>query len=343
MSGAADGDKPLMLVLDDRERLLRSAPDAGRLAEHCNVIYLDGTLDQAKVDLSQVRFLMLVRERTALTQAVLDQLSGLEFIFQTGGHAYHVDVDAASRRGIPVSLTRHARAVTRAMPELTFLLAAACLRRLPEAQRLIGSGEWEVPVGRTLHGRTLGILGMGRHGQGVARLGEALGMRVVAWDRGASTTREATTPPRLRLEELLAQADVVTIHLRLSEESRHLIGAAELAHTKQGAILVNTSRGAIVDEDALVAALTSGRLAGAGLDVYETEPLPAGHPLLALDNVVLTPHIGWQVQEVFEEFASLVADQLGAYLGDGVDRNQLADPAVVLSEAARGRLSPRQP
>lgn len=331
---------PVMLVLDDREQLIRRSPAAGRLHQLCDVRFLDGPLEAAEPDLSSVRFLMLVRERTALTASVLERFPQLELVLQTGGHAYHVDLEATSRRGIPVSLTRHAQAVTNAMPELTFMLAAACMRRLTEAQQLLGAGTWTVPVGRSLHGRTLGILGMGRHGRGVARLGRALGMDVVAWDRGmaAGSSEVVEDVPRVPLEALLGRADVVSIHLRLSDSSRGLLGAAELAAMKRGAVLVNTSRGPIVDEAALVEALRSGQLGAAGLDVFSEEPLPPDHPLLALDNVVLTPHVGWQVEEVFEEFAELVAGQLEAYLGDGLSRDQLADPEVIPAAEALGRL-----
>lgn len=335
-----------LLVLDDREGLVRGAPGAGRLRGLCDVEFLDTPLAETDRDFTHVRMLMLLRERTHVSEAVLDRFPNLEAIFQTGGHAYHVDVEAASRRGIPVSLTRHATAVTRAMPELTFLLAAACLRRLPEAQAIVGAPSWEVPIGRTLSGRTLGILGLGRHGRNVARLGTALGMEVVGWARSgvpSETTEAGTTVPLLPLDELLGRADVVSIHLKLSEQSRGLLGDDELSRMKARSVLVNTSRGPIVDEDALARALAAGPLAAAGLDVFGQEPLPADSPLLGLPNVVLTPHIGWQVEEVFEEFADLIAQQVADYLDGGLQREQLSDPLVTLSAGALGGLSATDP
>lgn len=332
-------ERPRLLVLDDRERLVRTAPGADRLRQLCDVTFLDVPLEEMDEGLDDVRMLMLIRERTQVDRRVLERLPRLEVIFQTGGHAYHIDGQAVSARGIPVALTRHATAVTRAMPELTFLLAAACMRRLPEAQRVLQDSTWSVPVGRSLAGRTLGVLGLGRHGRNVARLGEALGMSVLAWDRGRASTMETHGVPRVPLEELLRRSDIVTIHLRLSEESRGLLGEAELAQMKPRSVLVNTSRGAIVDESALAKALATGPVAAAGLDVFSEEPLAADSPLRGLPNVVLTPHIGWQVEEVFEEFAALVAQQVSDYLGDGLARSQLSDPDVLPGPGALGRLS----
>jgi D-3-phosphoglycerate dehydrogenase len=335
-----------LLVLDDREGLVRGAPGAARLRELCEVEFLDEPLAESGRDFGDVTMLMLVRERTAVPEAVLDRFPRLELILQTGSHAYHLDAEAASRRGIPVTLTRHAEGVARAMPELTFLLAAACVRRLPEAVALLGQPQWKVPLGRTLAGRTFGVLGLGRHGCGAARLASALGMHVVAWDRageGGSATVGDLSVPRLPLDDLLGTSDVVSIHLKLTEESRGLLGAAELARMKPRSVLVNTARGAIVDEAALAAALRSGPLGAAGLDVFGEEPLPADSPLLGLPNVVLTPHVGWQVEEVFEEFADLCAQQVDDYLRGRLSRAELHDPDVQLAEGARGGLRPANP
>jgi phosphoglycerate dehydrogenase-like enzyme len=343
---SAEDAKPSLLVLDDREGLVRGAPGASRLRQLCDVEFLDEPLGGSDADFSHIRLLMLIRERTKVSDAVLQRFPNLEAIFQTGGHAYHVDVPAASRRGIPVALTRHATAVTRAMPELTLLLAAACLRRLPEAQALVGSDAWRVPTGRTLAGRTLGILGLGRHGRNVARLGAALGMEVVAWARrgvGGQSDAAGFTVPLLPLDDLLAAADVLSIHLKLSDESRGLLGEKELRKMKPRSVLVNTARGPIVDESALVKVLASGPVAAAGLDVFGEEPLPADSPLIGLPNVVLTPHIGWQVEEVFEEFAALVAVQVEEFLRGTLARDQLCDPSIVLAPRARGGLGPDRP
>ncbi|WP_353355910.1 NAD(P)-dependent oxidoreductase [Intrasporangium sp. DVR] len=324
---------------------MRAAPAMRRLQELCRVVALDAPIDQAKdPELAEVSLLLPIRERTRLDRTVLDRLPGLELVVQTGGHAYHADVEALTRRGIPLSLMRHATAVTRAMPELTLMLAIACARRMPEVQNVLDSPTWRVPPGRTLAGRRVGILGLGRHGQQAARAFRAIGMDVVAWARESSDGRPVELDgwpiPRLSLEELLATSDVVSIHLRLSHESAGLIGASELAGMKKDAILVNTSRGAILDETALVAALSDGALGAAGLDVYAAEPLALDSPLRGLPNVVLTPHIGWQVQEVFEEFAAIGTTQIEAWLDGRLPRAQLANPGVQLPLSCRGGLEP---
>jgi phosphoglycerate dehydrogenase-like enzyme len=192
-------------------------------------------------------------------------------------------------------------------------------------------------MGRTLSGRTLGILGVGRHGANVARIGKAYGMRVVAWQRTPDSA--ADDVPMLELDELLSSSDVVSIHLKLSGESRGLLDAEKLALMKPGSVLINTARGAIVEEPALVAALRSGPLSAAGLDVFAEEPLPADSPLRSLNNVVLTPHIGWTVEEVLVEWVDIAARQLEQYLAGNLQRKELLDPAVVSPTGVAGSLA----
>lgn len=335
-------DQPVVLVLDDQEHLVRSAPAMRRLRELANVVAADVPVAEIPDNqLAEVSILLPIRERTRLDRTVLNRLPQLELVVQTGGHAYHADLELLTQRGIPLSLMRHATAVTRAMPELTLMLAIACARRLHEAQAVLGNPTWSVPPGRTLAGRRVGILGLGRHGQQAARVFRAIGMEVVAWARTPSdhpVEVDGSAVPRLGLEDLLATCDVVSIHLRLSDESRGLIGANELAGMKQGAILLNTSRGAIVDEKALAAALVKGPVGAAGLDVFTAEPLAPDSPLRDLPNVVLTPHIGWQVQEVFEEFAALGTQQVEAWLEGRLPRPQLANADVQVPPSSRGGL-----
>lgn len=326
------GVQPRMLVLDDWERIIRRSPGAIRLRELCRLEFLDEPLAQARIDLGDVEILMAVRERTPLPAQTLRRFPALRLIVQTGGHAYHLDGAAATRRGIPVALGRGAQVVRRAIPELTFLLALAALRRVPEARTALDQGTWIQPTGRLLHGRRLGVLGLGRHGRGVARLGSAFGMEVTGWARSADAPSaldvDGTPVTLLPLTELLATADVVTVHLRLSAESRGLLDEARLRGMKPGSVLVNTARGAVVDEAALVKVLKEGPLAAAGLDVFAEEPLPPDSPLLGLSNVVLTPHIGWTVEEVFEEFAEIAARQVEDYLSGRLRRDELLDPDV---------------
>jgi phosphoglycerate dehydrogenase-like enzyme len=327
--------KPQVLVLDDREGLVAGSPGVARMRELAEVRILAETLDLVPdEELANVQALMAIRERTRLDSATLDRFPSLELILQTGGHAYHLDAAHALRRAIPVTLGRRAFGPRAAVPELTFALAVAALRNIPEAHRSITEGRWEPFMGRTLNGRTLGILGYGRHGRNVARIGAAYGMNVVAWQRDGASSDDGV--PRLGLEDLLAESDVVSIHLKLSDESRGLLDAAKLAGMKEGSVLINTSRGAIIDERALVEALRSGPLSAAGLDVFAEEPLPRDSPLRTLDNVVLTPHIGWTVEEVLVEFADIAADQLGQYLARTLNRDELLDPAVVVRDSALG-------
>jgi phosphoglycerate dehydrogenase-like enzyme len=312
------------------------------MREMAEVRILTNSLDAVPDDeLAQIQVLMAIRERTRLDAAALDRFPALELILQTGGHAYHLDGAHASRRHIPVTLGRRAFGPRAAVPELTFALAVAALRNIPAAHRSMTDGRWEPFMGRTLNGRTLGILGYGRHGRNVARIGAAYGMDVVAWQRDGAGSDDGVR--RLPLDELLAESDVVSIHLKLSDESRGLLDAGKLALMKEGSVLINTSRGAIVDEDALIAALRSGPLSAAGLDVFSQEPLPKDSALRSLDNVVLTPHIGWTVEEVLVEFADIAADQLGQYLGGVLDRRELLDPAVVVRHGALGGTQAGQP
>ncbi|GHF18707.1 2-hydroxyacid dehydrogenase [Amycolatopsis deserti] len=326
--------RPKLFLLDDWEGRIRSAPGARRLAELAELTVLDRPLAEVPdEDLADVRVVLAIRERTRFDRATFDRLPNLELILQTGGHAYHIDLAEAERRGIAVALWRSHDACEAAMRELTFALAVAALRRFPEATRAGDGGQWPGLLGGTLRGRRLGILGMGLQGRAVARLAQAFDMDVVAWARPGGSTDAADGIPRLPMEELLATSDVVSIHLRLSDESRGLLTAERLRSMKPGSVLVNTARGAIVDEDALVEVLRNGPLRAAGLDVFAHEPLPADSPLRSLPNVVLTPHIGWTVEEAFAEFAEGAAGQLEDYLAGKLDPAELRFPLP----ADRGR------
>ncbi|UYM03417.1 NAD(P)-dependent oxidoreductase [Solicola gregarius] len=319
-------DRARLLVLDDVEGLIEASASTRRMRELADVRFLRGRLaDVSDDELADVRVVLAIRERTAFDSATLDRLPALELILQTGGHAYHVDADAARGRGVRVALGRGGTAASAAVPELTFGLIIGCMRHLPAAQRAMAGGEWPGLVGRTLRGRRLGLLGVGRHGKQVARVAEAFGMEVVAWRRPGSAASDDGVS-RVDLDTLLRTCDVVSVHLRLSDESRGLLGARELALLKPGSILVNTARGAIVDEVALVDALRNGPLAGAGLDVFTAEPLPVDSPLRSMPNVVLTPHVGWTVEEVFEEFAAIATRQLEAYVSGTLDPTELLHP-----------------
>jgi phosphoglycerate dehydrogenase-like enzyme len=331
--------RPRLLVLDDYEGRIAGAPAMARLRELAEVTVLDRPLRDGDLEgLAGVRVLVAIRERTRLDDALLERLPELELVLQTGGHAYHVDQEAATRRGIVVALSRRARMASASVPELTFGLMLAVLRRIHPLAAELAAGGWPEAIGGTLAGRTLGVLGLGRHGRPVARIATAFGMLVQAWDRdpGRAYADDEWVRQRLPLDDLLERSDVVSVHLKLSPSSTGLLDRDRLARMRPGAILVNTARGAIVDEPALVDALQRGRLAGAGLDVFATEPLPPDHPLRTAPNVVLTPHIGWRVDELFAEWAEIAAEQLAAWLDGRLPAAEVLDPAA--AEVPRDRL-----
>jgi len=331
--------RPRLLVLDDYEGRIAGAPAMDRLRELAEVTVLERPLTDGDLDrLAGVRVLLAIRERTRLDAALLERLPELELVLQTGGHAYHVDQAAATERGVVVALSRRARMASASVPELTFGLMLAVLRRIHPLAAELAGGAWPAAMGGTLAGRTLGILGLGRHGRPVARIAAAFGMLVLAWDRdpGREYPDDEPVAERLPLDDLLARSDVVSIHLKLSPSSTGLLDRERLARLRPGAILVNTARGAMIDERALVDALHRGRLAGAGLDVFATEPLPADHPLRRAPNVVLTPHIGWKVDEVFAEWAEIAAEQLDAWLAGRLPADEVLDPAA--ADVPRDRL-----
>jgi phosphoglycerate dehydrogenase-like enzyme len=317
------GMQPLLLVLDDWEGLIRSSSCWQQIEHLVDIEFLDGPIGQAdESKLARTQFLMAIRERTALNEAVFAKMPNLKLLLQTGGHAYHVDTAAAKSKGIEIALGRRVKAPLHSVPELTFALALGLMHKVPTGNFAIRNGKWPLLTGRTLANRRLGILGLGRHGSRVAHIASAaFNMEVVAWDRAGSPAIPGIK--RLPLDELLSTSDIVSIHLRLSKESTGLINKERLAMMRPDAILINTSRGAIIDEDALAEALQSGKLAGAGLDVFVQEPLPADSSLRKLNNVILTPHIGWTVEEVFEEFSRIACTQLAQFLEGKLDKSEL--------------------
>lgn len=320
------------VVLDDLEGALASSPHLAALEDRVAFRFLDRHLEGAglRAAVGDARVIVGIRERTRFDHETLAQLAGVELLLQTGGHAYHVDVASATAQGLAVSLGRGSRQPTPVVAELVAGLLISWFRGLPAAFAGMRAGAWPAALGRSLFGRRLGVLGLGRHGVSVARLGRALGMEVVAW--GPTLTAERADAEQARLlplDELLASSDAVSIHLRLSPESVGLLGARELALMRPDALLINTSRGPIVDESALVTALTARTIGGVALDVFDVEPLPADHPLRALDNVLLTPHLGYTVDVAFDDFARTTALQLAAYLDGELDPALLLDPAVL--------------
>jgi len=334
-----------LLVLDDYEGELAGAPAMERLRRLAAVRILDHPIGDDLAELLQgVQVLLALRERTALDGRFFDACPDLELVLQTGGHAYHLDQGCATRKGIVVALGRRVSKAPVVVPELVFGLLLGLIRQIYPLHAAMQAGGWPAAIGGSLAGRTLGILGYGRHGRPVARLAQAFGMHVIAWDRtGSGPAIDDAGVKRLPLDDLLGQADVVSVHLRLSEASHGFLNRERLRKIKPGAILINTSRGAIIDEAALVAALQEKRLAGAGLDVFAVEPLPASSPLRTLPNVLLTPHIGWKVRDVLQEFVAIAAGQLETWLGEGLDRREVLNPEAMAVKRPRfGRLRPQE-
>jgi phosphoglycerate dehydrogenase-like enzyme len=307
-------------VLDDYQRAFASTDAIKRLREKAEVQILTEKLssDAAVVEaLRGSQAIIPVRERTKLTAALLERLSSLEYISQTGNHVYHVDMEAATRRGIVVSLAPGGNSTT----ELAFGLMLALMRRIAQTDQAVRRGEWPLVLGYVLKGKTLGILGLGKIGTEVAAIARAFGMHVIAWGPTLTHERAARAGASfLPLEEVLKTADVVSVHLALSEQSKNLLSEARLRLMKKSAYLVNTARGAIIDEAALVKLLREKVIAGAALDVFVDEPLPKNHPLLALDNVVLTPHLGWPTDSGFEGFAENAVTNIVDYMGGKLTR-----------------------
>jgi phosphoglycerate dehydrogenase-like enzyme len=299
-------------ILDDIHDAWRSTAGVKRLRERAEVVIFTKPFG-SPANLRGFDALIANRERTKFTRELLAQLTDVRVIAQTGNHAAHLDFAAAADLGIVIAHAGGGYSIGAA--ELTIGLAQAVMRRIPECDAALKRGEWPTPLTPILHGKTLGLVGIGRIGRHVAGLGLAFGMRVLAWSRNLTDEAAAAAGvERRELDDLLAASDVVSIHVPLAPSSRDLIDARRLALMKPTAYLVNTARGPIVTESALVAALEQRRIAGAALDVFDQEPLPRDHPLTRLDNVVLVPHIGWTTDDGYERFAATAADALLAYL-----------------------------
>lgn len=307
-----------LAILDDTQRVARSAAGWSAVEARCAVTIFDepfDTEDEAASALEPFHILVPMRERTPFPASLIGRLPNLQFIALTGGRAPSLDLESCTRHGVVVSNTG-GDAVGAATSELAFALIMACARHIPLADRTMRQGGWHsgIPMGGVLHGKRLGIAGLGRLGSRVAAYGRAFGMDVVAWSQNlTAAAAEEAGASLVSKHELFATSDAVSLHLVLSERTRGVVGADELETMKPGAILVNTSRGPLVDENALLRALEAGKII-AGLDVFDTEPLPANHPLRSLPNVVLSPHMGYSVEPVFHQFYSESVENALAYL-----------------------------
>lgn len=268
--------------------------------------------------------IVLMRERTPFPRPLLEGLPNLRLLVTAGMRNAAIDLAAASERRVQVCGTDMLPYPT---AELAWGLILALLRHIAAEDRKTRAGAWQTTLGRGVKGKTLALLGLGRLGGQVARIGKAFGAEVIAWSQNLTAERAAEVGATLvAKDELFARADILSIHVVLSPRTRGLVGAAELARMKSTSVLVNTSRGPIVDEAALVAALRERRIAGAGLDVFEPEPLPKNHPLLALDNTVITPHLGYVTEENYRLLYGQAVEDIRAFLDGKVLRglNQVA-------------------
>jgi phosphoglycerate dehydrogenase-like enzyme len=301
-------------VLDDYQDVALSFADwtlGGRTAV---TVFKDHLSDEDALVARLAPFAVVaaMRERTAFPESVLARLPNLKLLITTGPFNAVIDVGAAARLGIVVCGTGGAGVAT---PELTWALILAVTRGLAAEDAAVRAGQWQLGVGTELAGATLGILGLGRIGPRIARYAKAFDMNVLAWSQNLTREKAAAAGARyVSKDELFSRSDIVTVHLKLSERTTGLVGAAELAALGPRGYLVNTSRGPIVDEDALVAALNNGTIAGAALDAYDVEPLPPGHPLLRVPNTVLTPHIGYVSRTQYEVFFRDTVEDIAAWL-----------------------------
>jgi phosphoglycerate dehydrogenase-like enzyme len=322
-------------VLDDYQNVALQMADWRMLPTTCQVqVFRDHLTDrQALVQRCRdFEVITCMRERTPFPRDLLERLPTLRLLVTTGMRNAAIDLDAASALGILVCGTAGGPEAPPA--ELTWGLILALVRHLPRENSAMRAGHWGLTLGTSLAGKVLGVLGLGRLGGKVATVGTAFGMSVVAWSQNLTAERAAHYGAALvTKDELFRRSDIVTIHVQLSARTRGLVGARELGLMKPTAYLINTARGPIVDESALIQALQTGTIAGAGLDVFDQEPLPPGHPLTLLDNTILVPHIGYVTREQYEVRYRETVENVAAYLkGDPI---RVLNPQALEAAAIR--------
>jgi phosphoglycerate dehydrogenase-like enzyme len=310
-------ERPKVAVLDDYQGVALDYADWSRVQAACDVrVFREPlrTVDEAAEALAGFDVICLMRERMPVPAALIERLPRLKLIVVTGAHNRTLDLAAAAARGVVVSCTRNADGQF-PTSELAWALILGAARHTAAETLALREGGWQTTVGRTLRGATLGILGLGRIGQTMARLGQAFGMATIAWSPNLTAGKaEGAGCELVSKEELFGRSDVLTIHMVLSERTRGLVGAADLARLKADAILVNTSRGPLVDEAALIAALKAKSFGVAALDVFDDEPLPADHPFRTMANVVATPHLGYVTRETYRVFYADTVEDIEAFL-----------------------------
>ena len=322
-----------LAILDDYMKVaLASADWEGVRRRGVEITVFDAafaSVEDAAAKLAPFEIVNLLRERTHFNRALIERLPNLRFIAMTGRRAPSLDLAAATERRIVVSNT-HGGEGGASTAEMAWTLLLAAARDLAKAERGVRAGRWHegLRAGTVLEERRLGVIGLGRLGSRVAGFGKAFGMEVVAWSPNLTPERAAECGARhVSKEELFGTSDFISIHIVLSERTRGFIGAADFARMKPSAILVNTSRGPILDEAALIEALRQGKLAHAALDVYSAEPLPIDHPLRSMDNVTLSPHLGYVNTDIFNHFYGEAVKNIAAWL-DGKPTNVINPEAL---------------
>jgi phosphoglycerate dehydrogenase-like enzyme len=316
------GDRlPQVAILDDYANVALELADWSTVQTRSKVTVFDRHLSEADAADALVPFdvVCTLRERMAFPRTLIERLPNLKLITIVGRSLPNLDMVAATERGVLVAHSDFAHprfsTVRDATPELAWGLMIATVRNLAEEHRRMRAGAWQATTGLTLSGKTLGLLGLGRTGKRMAEYAKVFGMEVIAWSQNLTDEAAAAVGAnRVEKTTLFAESDVVSIHLVLSERTRGMVGAAELALMKPHAYLINTSRGPIVDEESLIDVLRTGRIAGAGLDVYDIEPLPPDHRLRLLPNVTLSPHLGYVTRETLGAFYAETIEAVVAWL-----------------------------
>jgi phosphoglycerate dehydrogenase-like enzyme len=302
-------------ILDDYQNVALKMADWSTLADNVDVKVFNDTIPSAQVAemLKPFAIVCMMRERTPVPRAVIEALPELKLLITSGLRNASIDVAAATERGVTVCGTE---SVGEPTAELAIGLMLELTRHIGfENARMKAGAPWQVTLGGELAGKTLGLLGLGKLGSKVAEIGRAIGMKTIAWSQNLTEDKaRAGGASLVSKEELFRQADFISIHIVLSPRSRGLVGATELGLMKPSAFLINTSRGPIIEESALVEALKTKRIAGAGLDVFDVEPLPVDHPLRKLDNTVLTPHLGYVTADNYRRYYPQMVEDIQAWL-----------------------------
>lgn len=302
-----------IVVLDDYQDVAGEFADWDSLGAEVHTVTRHVTGEKDLKDLLyDAPIIIAMRERTPFTRSLLASLPQLKLLVSTGKANASIDLDAARDHGIVVCGTESPASST---PELAWGLILSVLRSIPTENQAMRDGGWQSTVGTDLAGHRLGIIGLGRLGGRMARIGQAFDMDVVAWSQNLDPAdAESLGVQAVSKEELFSTSDVLTIHYKLSDRSRGIVGAAELDLMKNTAVLINTSRGPLVDTDALIDALEAGSIGGAGIDVYDTEPVPADHPLRTAPRTVLTPHLGYVTRDTYSVFYSQAVENVAAWM-----------------------------